>query len=201
MFEENPDHARLMNALSGKVYAPVPWRWLNVGAVLDQVVAWLKHSEAWVDQSRKWSSGGDRWKEMRALEDLEKYWPPNQATVSWTHDYEHELVSFEQLQQHKANGAKYQAYYRAGPPTPPPGPFWSVLTPQGPIVVAAPETWPASLDGGLVLMDRMGWEGQAGRSSLVEVLQIEPMEDSLVKDWVPWASRNGDLYLATTPIP
>jgi hypothetical protein len=68
---------------------------------------------------------------------------------------------------------------------------WAALTPQGPVLVLAPNSWGETWEPGPAPLFRLQ-KDLAERISWVHLLQLEPLED---RRWLLWASRAGDLYV------
>jgi hypothetical protein len=184
--------AQRLDQLRSRGSLPLPSRWLAAGAVQDQVLYWLSRKDTWESRYRDWQPGGKNHRDLAALQELEASWP-GQETVIWNT----RKITRKEFDELKFNAIQHRDLILGEIPLPP-GPFWAVLTPQGPILVQAPEDWALSLEGGagLLKMHRMGWELLAERPSLVEVLQVEPLEGAeLIQAWVPWVSLCGDLYV------
>jgi hypothetical protein len=179
-----------MNSLRNQGWAPMPWRWLEVGVVLDRVTAWRLLRAQWENERGAWAPGGAHQVDLEGLERLLQAWPHGQMSVT----YGGEVLTLEALKQDISLGRREKAKATTLPATPE-GPCWSVLTPQGPILLQAMETWPSHWDGGLVAAHLVVWDQVASRPSLLQVLQVEPLEEVQVKSWAPWASLAGDLYV------
>lgn len=179
-----------LNSLRGRGWAPMPWRWLEVGVVLDRVTAWRLQRAQWENERGAWAPGGAHQVDLEGLERLLQTWPRGQMSVS----YGGEVLTLEALRQDISLGHREKARATALPETPE-GSYWAALTPQGPILLQAMESWPNQWDGGLVAAHQVVWDQVASRSSLLQVLQVEPLEEALVKSWALWASLAGDLYL------
>lgn len=179
-------------SLGARDLNPFPSRWMAVPAVSER----LQH---WKELENGWETGAQNWVEdhkghrpsLRSLDQLKQ----KRETLAGLEKQEGRSVE-ALIREIKQLEADFEQWSRFRPEVSPEG-NWSVaLTPQGPVLVQTIED--GQLQGGREVMAKLdqvtGMPSE--RVSLVHVLQLEPLTESQVAIWLPWAVKAGDAYLS-----
>lgn len=176
------------------VYLPVPSRWLAIPVVKDRMEVWSQHRKNWITAPPRatWESKGTSYQELEILLRLEEGWEPD--LPSYRHPLDGQPITRKEVQTEIARmlQAREEAFKL---PTQPTGPCWAALTPQGPILLQTTAEWVLSWDGSLIPAYQTGSGSVSPLPSVLQVIQLEPVEEDQAQHWAHWAYRSGDFYL------
>lgn len=192
--DDPPPSPDLWNSPGAGAYLPVPSRWLAIPVVGDRMEAWSRLRRHWLLDPRRtiWERNGTSYQNLEVLLRLEEGWEPDLS--SYRHPLDGQPITRKEIQAEIAQmlQAREEAFQL---PTQPTGPCWAALTPQGPVLLQTTPEWVMSWDGSLIQAYRTGSGSVSPLPSVLQVIQLEPVEEDQAQHWVHWASQNEDFYL------
>ena len=192
--DDPPPSQDLLISPGAGVYLPVPSRWMAIPVVKDRMEAWSQRRKNWITAPPRaaWEPKGTSYQELEILLRLEEGWEPDLS--SYRHPLDGQPITRKEVQAEIARmlQVREEAFRLSTQPT---GPCWAALTPQGPILLQTTPAWVMAWDGSLILAYQTGSGSVSPLPSVLQVIQMEPMEDDQAQHWAHWAYMSGDFYL------
>ncbi len=192
--DDPPPSRDLLISPGAGVYLPVPSRWMAIPVVEARMEVWSRRRKNWITEPPRatWEPKGHAYQDLEILLRLEEGWEP--SFPSYLNPLDGNPLTQKEVQAEIARMVQVrEEAFRL--PTQPTGPCWAALTPQGPILIQTTPEWILSWDGSLIPAYQTGSGSVSLLPSVLQVIQMEPVEEDQAQHWAHWAYMSGDFYL------